>query len=233
MAEHGALQVIGFKRVPAFAQGQVRDHRVRWALREVGWEYAVKLIDGAHLAIPAYRAEHPFGQAPLLREERRVTLFESGGIVLDIAERTGRMLPTDRDQQALAKCWTYAALNSVEPFLLELFFADKMIEDKDIARGYRPHAEKFARDRLEKVSVALGDREWLVGDDFSIADLIASSVSKVSGNTGYVDGFPNLAAWRERCFARPAFRDALAEQLTEYERHGPEDMGFDKDPTET
>ena len=231
MAEHGALTVIGFKWVPSFAQGQVRDHRVRWALREVGWEYEVELIDGAHMTTPAYRAEHPFGQVPLLREDGRVTLFESGGIVLDIAERTGRMLPSDKNQRALAKCWTYAALNSVEPFLLELFFADMMIEDKEVARGYRPHAEKFARDRLDKLSVALGDRDWLVGDEFSIADLMTASVSKVSENTGLIDDFPNLAAWRERCFARPAFRDSIAEQLAEYERHGPADMGWDQDPT--
>ena len=231
MADQGAITVVGFKWVPDFAKGQVRDHRVRWALREVGWNYDVELIDGAHMTTPAYRAEHPFGQVPIMREEGRATLFESGGIVLDIAERSGKLLPIDADNRALAKCWTYAALNSVEPFLMQLFFADMVIEDKAVAEGYRPVAERFARDRLEKLSAALGEREWLVGGDFSIADLMMASVSKVSENTGIVDEFANLAAWRERCFARPAFRETMAEQLAEYDRHGPKDMGFDGDPT--
>lgn len=233
MSDHGAITVVGFKWVPDFAKGQVRDHRVRWALREVGWEYDVELIDGEHMTTPAYRAEHPFGQVPIMREEGRPTLFESGGIVLDIAERSGKLLPADPDERALAKSWTYAALNSVEPFLMQLFFADMMIEDKAVADGYRPFAENFARDRLDKLSVALGEREWLVGSDFSIADLMMASVSKVAENTGIVDEFANLAAWRERCFARPAFRATIAEQCAEYERHGPNDMGWDSDPTAT
>ncbi|MCA1750082.1 MAG: glutathione S-transferase [Sphingomonadales bacterium] len=165
------ITITAFKWVPAFARGQVRDFRLRWMLKEVGWDYQVELIDGDTLATDAYRAEHPFGQVPLLREEGRPALFETGGIVLDIAERSGRLLPEDEDERALAKCWTYAALNSVEPFLFE----------------------------------------------------VAADHNKL------VEAHDNLAAWRDRCFARPAYKEAIAEQYAEYDRSGPKDMGWDED----
>jgi glutathione S-transferase len=227
-AEHAPITITAFKWVPPFAKGQVRDFRLRWMMKEVGWTYAVEQIDGDMLADETYRAEHPFGQVPLLREEGRPTLFETGGIVLDIAERSGKLLPTDEGQRALAKCWTYAALNSVEPFLFEVFVADMFLEDKAIAKGYRPFAEKMAKDRLEKLANAISDKDWLVGADFTIADLMMSSVVKVAEQAKLVEAHDNLTAWRDRCFARPAYREAIAEQCADFENFGPKDMGWDE-----
>lgn len=228
-ADHAPITITALKWVPPFARGQVRDFRLRWMMKEVGWSYDVELIDGDTLATDAYRAEHPFGQVPLLREEGRPTLFETGGIVLDIAERTGKLLPEDAGERAIVKCWTYAALNSVEPFLMEVSFADIFIEDKEIAAGYRPFAEKMARDRLDKLANALGDREWLAGGDFTIADLMMASVVKVADSARLVEEHDNLAAWRDRCFARPAYREAIAEQCADFEGYGPQDMGWSDD----
>lgn len=228
-ADHAPITITAFKWVPPFAQGQVRDFRLRWMLKEVGWDYDVELIDADTMTTADYRAEHPFGQVPLLREEGRPTLFETGGIVLDIAERSGRLLPENEDERALAKCWTYAALNSVEPFLFEVAVVDMFIEDREVAEGYRPFAEKMAKDRLAKLAAAIGGREWLVGDDFTIADLMMASVTKVADHNKLVEAHDNLAAWRDRCFARPAYRAAIAEQYAEYERSGPKDMGWEED----
>lgn len=228
MSDHGRLTLTAFKWVPPLVQGQVRDFRIRWMLREIGWPYEVDLIDSPTLATDAYRAEHPFGQVPLLREEGRPALFESGGIVLDLAERSGRLLPEDRDQRALVKCWTYAALNSVEPFLLQVEFVNHFVEDKVAAEGYRPFAEKLAHGRLAKLDAALSGKTWLVDDDFSIADLMMASVVKIGGDAKLADAYPAIVAWHARCLARPAYRAAIAEQDGEYADHGPDDMGFDK-----
>ena len=234
-ARPAPITITAFKWVPGFARGQVRDFRLRWMLKEVGWDYDVELIDADSMTTDDYRAEHPFGQVPLLREQGRPTLFETGGIVLDIAERSGKLLPEDEDERALAKCWTYAALNSVEPFLMEVAFVDMFIEDREVAEGYRPFAEKMAKDRLEKLAHAIGERDWLVGNDFTIADLMMASVSKVADHNRLVEAHDNLAAWRDRCFARPAYKEAIAEQCADFDGFGPKDMGWDEDqfPEET
>ncbi|RIV84603.1 glutathione S-transferase family protein [Aurantiacibacter zhengii] len=221
------ITITAFKWVVPFAQGQVRDHRLRWALKEVGWEYEVELIDPAVQKSDAYRAEQPFGQVPVLREDGRPTLFETGAILLDIAERSGKLLPTDESDRALARCWLFAALNSVEIYLAEIAAADFFIEDEAVAKGYRAFALEPAREQLAKLSDALGARQWLVGDDFTIADLTMASVMKIVGHTDLVEAHDNLAAWRDRCFERPAYRAAIAEQCADFERHGPEDMGWD------
>lgn len=221
------ITITAFKWVPPFAQGQVRDHRLRWMLKEVGWDYEVELIDPKTQASKAYRREQPFGQVPVLREDDRLPLFETGAIVLDIAERSGRLLPKAEGERALAKSWLFAALNSVEPFLAEVAIADVFIEDKTVAAGYRSFAEKLAKQRLRHLSDALGDRTWLVGDDFTIADLMMSSASKVVHHTDLVEVHDNLARWRDRCFARQAYKAAIAEQIADIEEHGPQDMGWE------
>ena len=229
MDQHGHITITALKWVPPFAQGQVRDHRLRWVLKEVGWAYDVELIDPQIQESAAYRAQQPFGQVPLLRESGRPALFESGAIVLDVAERAGKLLPADPAQRALAKSWAIAALNSVEPFLSEVTVADVFLEDKAVAKGYRPYAEKLAKQRLGQLSAALGERDWLVDGAFTVADLLMASVTKVVGHTSLVEEHDNLAAWRDRCFARPAYRAAIAEQCADFAGHGPEDMGWPKD----
>ena len=225
---HAPITISALKWVPTFAQGQVRDQRLRWMMKEVGWDYTVDLIDPEIQQSGDYRAEQPFGQVPVLREEGRPVLFETGAILLDIAERSGKLLPADADDRARVKCWLFAALNSVEPFLAEVAVADVFLEDKQVAAGYRPFAVNMATMRLDQLSAALGDRDWLVGEDFTLADLIMSSVMKVVDHTDLVEGYANLAAWRNRCFERPAYKAAVAEQCADFKDYGPKDMGWDE-----
>lgn len=219
------ITITTLKWVVPFAQGQVRDHRLRLILREIGCEYDVELIDPDIQKSPRYRVDQPFGQVPVLREDGRPTLFETGAIVLDIAERSGKLMPLREDLRMSTRCWVFAALNSVEPGLTEVATAVFFIEDEEIAKEYRSFALEGAKSRLANVSVALGDREWLVGEDFSVADLMMSSVTKIVHHTDLIEAHGNLA-WRDRCFARPAYKAAISEQLSDFKDHGPADMGW-------
>ncbi|MEW5424870.1 glutathione S-transferase family protein [Amorphus sp. 3PC139-8] len=221
------ITVTALKWVPPFAAGQVRDHRVRWVLNEAGWDYEVDLMDPKGLEADLYRAEQPFGQVPVMRETGRPTLFESGAIVLDVAERSGRLWPADADQQALVRSWVVAALNSVEPFLMNLAEVDVFLRDPEHKRLRRPGVVATAKQRLERLSAALGSQSYLVGDMFTAADLMMSSVLKIAGGTELLDDFQNLAAFCDRCFARPAHRKAVADQRQDIAQYGPEDMGWD------
>lgn len=221
------ITVTAFKWVPPFAAGQVRDHRVRWMLNEIGWDYAVELIDPDVQASDAYLAEQPFGQVPVLREAGRPTLFETGAIVLDLAERSGKLWPADRDAQAQVRAWVVAALNSVEPYLSAVAEVDFFTEDETLKALRRPGAVAAAKERLGKLATALGDRRYLVGDDFTVADLMLASILRVSEHADLLADTPNLANYRTRCLERPAFRKAVADQRRDIAAHGPRDMGWD------
>jgi glutathione S-transferase len=227
MPEHDMIKVTALKWVPPFAAGQVRDHRVRWMLNEIGWDYAVDLIDPTVQSSDAYLAEQPFGQVPVLRETGRPALFESGAIVLDLAERSGKLWPADPDAQAQVRAWVIAALNSVEPYLSNVAEVDFFTDDETLRRLRRPGAVAAATQRLGKLSAALGDRMHLVGDAFTAADLMMASVLRVADHADLLAAYPNLSAYRERCLARPAFRKAVADQRRDIDAHGPEDMGWD------
>ena len=164
MPEHAMITVTAFKWVPPFAAGQVRDHRVRWMLNEIDWDYELDLIDPTVQASDAYLAEQPFGQVPVLRETGRPALFESGAIVLDLAERSGKLWPADPDAQAQVRSWVIAALNSVEPYLSNVAEVDFFTDDETLRRLRRPGAVAAAKQRLGKLSAALGERKYLVGD---------------------------------------------------------------------
>lgn len=221
------ITVTALKWVPPFAAGQVRDHRVRWMLNEVGWDYAVELIDPGVQKSDAYRAEQPFGQVPVLRETGRPTLFETGAIVLDLAERSGRLWPADGDGQAQVRTWLIAALNSVEPYLSAVAEVDFFTPDESLRRLRRPGAVAAAKERLGRLAAALGDRRWLVGDAFTAADLMLASVLRVGDHADLLADTPNLAAYRARCLERPAFLKAVADQRRDIAAHGPRDMGWD------
>jgi glutathione S-transferase len=225
--ERSMITVTAFKWVPPFAAGQVRDHRVRWMLNEIGWNYEIDLIDPTVQASGAYLAEQPFGQVPVLRETGRPPLFESGAIVLDLAERSGMLWPAERDAQARVRCWLIAALNSVEPYLSSVAEVDFFTEDEALKRLRRPGAIAAATGRLGKLAVAFGDRLCLVTDEFTVADLMLASVLRVADHADLLAEYPNLLAYRERCLARPAYRKALADQRRDIAAHGPEDMGWD------
>jgi glutathione S-transferase len=222
-----SLTVTALKWVPPFAQGNVRDHRIRWVLNEVGWPYDCRLIDTADQLDPAYLAEQPFGQVPVLEETGRPPLFETGAIVLDVAQRSGKLLPADAGQRALAISWLFAALNSVEPLLANLAEVDFFIKDEGQKAARRPGVIKAVAQRLKQLSDALGDRNYLVGDSFTIADLMTASVLKIVGHTNLLDSFPNLVAYRDRCLERPAYRKAVADQRADIARHTPADMKYE------
>lgn len=221
------ITITAMKWVPPFAAGQVRDHRARWILNEVGWEYQVRLIDAPTLKSDEYCARQPFGQIPYLEEDGRPTLFESGAIVIDVATRANRLLPSDPDQRSLVICWVIAALNSIEPFLMNCAEVEYFTEDADLAARRRPAVVAAATHRLEQLQIALGERAWLVGDTFTIADLMMSSVLKIARRLDLLVGFPALLAYQDRCLDRPAYRKAVADQCSTIDDHEMADMKFD------
>ena len=222
-----SITVTALKWAPPFAQGNVRDHRIRWVLNEVGWPYECRLLDKADQLDPTYLAMQPFGQVPVLEETGRPPLFETGAILLDVAQRSGQLLPAAEGERALAVSWLFAALNSIEPYLANLAEVDFFIEDADMKEARRPGVVQALCQRLAQLSAALGDRNYLVGDSFTIADLMTASVLKILRHTDLLDGFPNLVAYRDRCLERPAYRKAVADQCADIARHTPADMKYE------
>ena len=200
-----------FRSVPSFAIGHVRDLRVRWALEEAGQPYDLRLIDFAEAATPAYRLEQPFGQVPVL-QDGDLTLFETGAILLHLGERYPALLPRDPDARAQVTMWTFAALNSVEPYLGNLANLVAFSLNEPWAAAQRPVLEEIALKRLGQVDAWLDGRDFLAGG-FSVADILMTTVVRLLDGMGYVERFDRLAAWRERCTARPAYRKALADQV--------------------
>lgn len=199
-----------FAWVPSFARGFVRDIRPRWAFEEVGQPYAVDLIRDART--PEHRRRQPFGQVPTYRDDT-VEIFESGAIVLHIAERAGQLIPADPAGRIRAVQWLACALNSVEPFVMALTINDVFEAERDWS-GPR-HAKVVAdlHGRLADLAAALGDKAWLDGDTFTVGDLMMVSVLGGLRGTGQLDGFPALAAYVARGEARPAHRKAMADHL--------------------
>jgi glutathione S-transferase len=211
--------ITAFKWVPPFAQGLVRDLRVRWALEEVGLPYSEKLLGAGEQNSPAHRAVQPFGQVPVY-EEDGLSIFESGAIVLHIAEKSEVLLPKDPEQRSRARSWIFAALNSVEPHVQNLTTIDLFFANEDWAKQRRPAAEKMAQSRLEAVASSLAGRDYLEGS-FTAGDLMMVSVLRFLRHTSMVADMPVLAAYQARCEARPAFARALTAQLVHFEKNQP------------
>jgi glutathione S-transferase len=217
------IRITAFKWVPPFAQGLARDLRVRWALEEAGLPYTEKLLAPGEQASAENRAVQPFGQVPAYREGD-LTLFETGSIVMHIAHKSPVLLPADEAGRARALTWIFAALNSLEPSIQNLTSIDLFFANEEWARLRRPGAEKMARSRLSALSTALSGREYLE-DRFTVADLVMSSVLRILRHTAIVADYANLSAFQVRCEIRPAFQRALAAQLVNFEKYGPQ---FDK-----
>ncbi len=213
------IEITAFAWVPPFAQGIVRDLRVRWALEEAGMPYRVRLLGFERPA--EYLKEQPFDQVPAYREGA-LQMFESGAIVQHIGEKTERLLPRDEIARARAIQWTYAALNSVEPHLQSLVLIDVFYAGEEWARLRRPGAEELARLKLRRVADWLSNRQWLEGDRFTIGDLIMVSVLRNLRHTELVAEHDNLAAYQQRGESRPAFRQALSDQLAAFREHEPQ-----------
>ena len=214
-----AIEITAFQWVPDFAQGVVRDLRARWALEEAGLDYRVRLL--GQQRPPEYLLEQPFDQVPVL-SEGDVRIFESGAIVQYIGEKSEALLPYDPQGRFRAIQWTYAALNSVEPAILNLLLIDIFYKGEQWATLRRPGAEEFARLKLKRVSEWLGDAQWLEGDRFTIGDLVMVTVLRFLRHTDLVAQFPNLAAYLKRGEARPAFQRALADQLAVFRENEPQ-----------
>ena len=213
------IEITAFRWVPEFAQGVVRDLRARWALEEAGLDYKVQLLDQQRP--PEYLKEQPFDQVPILRHGD-LQIFESGAIVQYIGEQSEALLPRDSKGRFRAIQWTYAALNSVEPAILNLLLIDIFYAGQEWATLRRPGAEDFAKQKLKRVSEWLGDKQWLEGDRFTIGDLVMVTVLRFLRHTELVAQFPNLAAYQQRGEARPAFQRALADQLAVYAANEPQ-----------
>jgi glutathione S-transferase len=198
--------------VPDFAAPLMRAFRVRWALEEAGLPYRVRTVTlGPEQRSPEHLARQPFGQAPAI-EEDGLTLFESGAIVLHIAEKSEALMPKDETGRARATAWVFSALNSVETAVQELAGIDFFHAKEAWARERRPQAEAFVRERLGLLEAALGGKDYLEGR-FTVGDLMMADVLRILGHTDLLDAYPALKAYRERCEARPAFRRAMEAQM--------------------
>jgi len=199
-----------FESSPDRGRGLARDMRVRWALEEVGQPYDVRLVSFGAMKEPAHRAIHPFGQIPTY-EEGDLALFESGAIILHIAERHAGLLPGDANARARAIMWMFAALSTMEPPIVDRQIAVLLERDKSWHEERLPIVEDRIRDRLGQLSSRLGDAEWLDGE-FSAGDLLMVEVLRRLGASGMLDEYPNLAAYVARGEARPAFKRAFDAQ---------------------
>jgi glutathione S-transferase len=209
------ITIFAFRWVPDFAQGQVRDLRARWALEEAGLPYNTRLLDMHDNDKPDYRALQPFGQVPIL-EEDGFTLFESGAIVLNIGERCETLLPKEPAARARATQWLIAALNSIEPFLVNVALIDLFYVDQEWAKLRRPGAVEFAQRRLAALSKALGTKPYLDGERFTAGDLMMTTVLRILDYTDIVTSDKTLVAYVDRCTARPAFKRALHAQIADF-----------------
>ncbi len=209
------ITVSAFAWVPDFAQGQVRDLRVRWALEEAGISYDTRLLEQGDQDTPEYRALQPFGQVPILEEDGEV-LFESGAIVLHVGEKSETLLPKDKAARARATQWLIAALNSIEPFAMQVATIDIFAQGEEWAKLRRPGAVEFLKKRLTGLSNELGDKPYLDGAAFTVGDLMMATVLRIKEEI--TDEFPNLKAYVARCTARPAFERAHAAQIGDFRK---------------
>ena len=205
------ITITAFDRSPDGGKGLARDTRVRWALEEAGQTYEVRPVSFRAMKEPAHLALHPFGQIPTYEEEGLI-LFETGAIVFHIAQRHTGLLPDDASARARAIAWMFAAVNTVEPTIIELANARLLEGDKSWSKERLPLVKDRVRDRMNQLSTYLAEAEWLDGA-FSAGDLMMVSVLQRLRPSGLLDEFPHLAAYVGRGEARPAYARAFAAQL--------------------
>jgi len=209
------ITITAFERSPDQGAGMARDMRVRWALEEVGQPYRVRLAPWERFKEPAHLARNPFGQIPTY-EEGDLTLFESGAIVLHIAERFPGLLPKDANARARAVMWMFAALSTIEPPIVDREIVEYMEDGKSWQGERYAMVDERIRGRLSQLSARMGDSEWLEGN-FSAADIIMVHVLRRLEGSGILEESPNLAAYVARAKERPAYQRAFAAQRAVWE----------------
>ncbi|WP_332817177.1 glutathione S-transferase family protein [Sphingopyxis sp.] len=216
---NAGIEVTAFDWVPDFARGYVRDLRPRWACEEIGLDYAEHLISAINRPADHFLFQ-PWGQVPVLNDNG-IRLFESGAILLHLAEKDARLMPRDPQARASTLAWLFAAYNSVEPMLFELGNVDIFATEEEWAKLRRPSLIEFIQGRLGRLNDAMGDKQYLV-DDFTVADIAMATVLREGVEAGLIAEQPRLQAYLDRCLARPAFQKALAAQLAAFsEEAGP------------
>jgi glutathione S-transferase len=208
------IRVSAFRWVPPFARGLVRDLRVRWALQEARLPYEERLIGPGDQASETYRRLQPFGQVPAYEEDGLV-LFESGAIVLHVAERSEALMPSDPERRARVTAWMFAALNTIEPRIQNLAEIDLFHGEEEWAKQRRPAAVEAVNARLANLVGWLDGRDYLE-HRFTAADLLMTTVLRILRHTDLVAQMPALEAYRLRCEARPGFQKALADQMAAF-----------------
>ena len=214
------IEITAFRWVPDFAQGLVRDLRVRWALEEIGRSYRVRLLDATKPRPSEYFCEQPFGQVPIYKDNE-VELFESGAILIHLGMQDELLLPPDKAAQMRGIAWLIAALNSLEPAIFPLLMINVFNRGEPWTDEARPKFIERLETRLKCVSDALGDKDWLEGR-FTIGDLMLVAVLRQRRDTDLLSKFPNLAALVKRGESRPAFQRALSDQLAAFREHEPQ-----------
>lgn len=197
--------------IPAYAAGQVRELRVRWALEEAGLRYRTHLLTPSDQDTPQYRALQPFGQVPVFEEDGKF-LFESGAINLHIGERSPTLLPLDPDARLRAIQWVFAAINTLEPPIMNAALLDSRFAGQEWAKLRRDGAREIAMRRIDELGRALGDRSYLDGDTFTLGDLMMACVLKTSDDL--VES-PVVQRYVERCIDRPGFEKAMKDHLSD------------------
>jgi glutathione S-transferase len=213
------IKVSAFRWVPPFAQGLVRDLRVRWALEEAGLAYEERQLGLGEHKSERYRQHQPFGQIPTYEEDGLV-LFESGAIVMHIAQRSETLLPLDPSARARATTWMFAALNTVEPPIMFLTQIDHQQSDDESAKYWREGVVGAVKDRLAGLAEWLGGRDYLE-DKFTAGDLLMTTVLRILRRGDLVRQIPSLEAYQARCEARPGFQRALAAQMATFAGNSP------------
>ena len=212
------IRVSVFRYVPPFAQGLVRDLRVRWALEETGLAYSEHVIGPEDQKSATYRRLQPFGQVPAY-EEGDLVLFESAAIVHHVAQRSEALMPADPAARARVTAWMFAAMNTIEPQVANLGAIDIFYPNEEWAKARRPGAVDAVQTRLKDLAAFLGERSYLEGNRFTAADLLMTTVLRLLRHTDIVARIPVLDDYRLRCEARAAFQRALAAQMAVFERN--------------
>jgi len=219
MKPDAEIEITALPWVPPGAQGLVKDLRVRWALEEAGLDYRVRLVGPERP--PGYSEDQPFNQVPCFRDEK-VQIFESGAILQYIGEKSDALLPSDAQRKHRAIQWTYAAVSSIEPFVQFRALLNVVFADQEWAEPAKPTFDHYARLRLQQLYGRLGDKTWLEGDRFTIGDLMMVTVLRIADRSGQLADFPTLAAYVKRGEARPAFQQALSDQLAAFRENEPQ-----------